>query len=390
MTTVSIPLSYNLRNLAVRKGTTIMTALGIALTVAVLLAVMALVEGLRASFVAGGHPLHLLVMRKGATSELTSILNPQAFQTIRSKPGIARTASGEPAASLELVTGINLENEESPGGMNVTLRGLSVTGFEMRGARIAEGRLFRPGQREVVVGKSIAAKYPRARMGQTLKFGRGDWLVVGIVDGGRAAVNSEVLGDLNQVAGDYNRSEAQSSVLLRATDEVSLRALENDLVNDARLTVIAQTERSYYEAQMVSAAPVQYLGTFIAAVLAIGSSFAAMNTMYAAIARRSAEIGTLRVLGFSRGSILLSFFLESVALSVTGGLLGCALVLPLNSFETGIGSMVTFSEMVFQFQVTPAIMGIGVAFAALMGAAGGFFPARLAAKKEILSALRGA
>ncbi|MBI4877769.1 MAG: ABC transporter permease [Acidobacteria bacterium] len=386
---MAIPIAYNLRNLAVRKTTTLMTALGVALTVAVLVGVLALVEGLRTSFVATGHPLNVLVMRKGSTAELTSNFNRTSYQDLRGISGIARNAAGEMMASLEMVTVILLDQEANSGTINVTLRGVTPAGLEMREVlRLAQGHMFRPGQREVVAGKSIAERYPEARLGRKLRFGRGEWEVVGVMDGGRSAYNSEIFADLNQVSSDYNRSEVLSSALVRATDEVARQALINRLEGDPRFNVMAQTERSYYEAQTSSALPIQILGYFIAVVMAIGSSFAAMNTMYAAVARRGAEIGTLRVLGFSRGGILLSFLLESLLLSALGGVLGCLLVWPLNNISTGIGSFVTFAEIVFNFNITPRIMGIGVGFALLMGALGGFFPARMAARKEILTALR--
>jgi len=175
---------------------------------------------------------------------------------------------------------------------------------------------------------------------------------------------------------------------LRATDVVAADALIKDLSSDQRLNVSALSEKEYYARQTISALPIQFLGIFVSVIMAVGSGFAAMNTMYAAVARRSQEIGTLRVLGFSRGSILLSFFLESVLLSALGGLIGCLLVLPLNGVTTGIGNFVTFSETSFNLRVTPLIMAYGVAFAMLLGAFGGLFPARMAAKKEILIALR--
>jgi putative ABC transport system permease protein len=386
---MAIPISYNIRNLAVRKTTTIMTALGIALTVAVLLAILALVEGLRTSLAATGNPLHVLVMRKGSTSELTSNFSRTAFQDLKFKPGIARSKSGEPLASLELVTVVMLESPDKPEGMNITLRGLLPVGFEMReNFRMVEGRMFETGKREVVAGKGVADRYPAARIGSKLRFGRGEWTVVGVFDAGRSASNSEIFADLNQVATDYRRTEVLSSALLRATDEVAVQALINDLQSDRRFNVLALSERAYYAQQTNSAAPIQAMGFFVAIIMAVGSSFAAMNTMYAAVSRRAAEIGTLRVLGFSKGGILLSFFLESVFLSLLGGLLGCLLVLPLNNIQTGIGSFVTFSELTFGFRVSPQIMASGVAFAVLMGAIGGLFPARMAANKEILTALR--
>jgi putative ABC transport system permease protein len=234
----------------------------------------------------------------------------------------------------------------------------------------------------------LERRYPLAKMGSKISFGRGEWEVVGIMDAGRSAANSEMFVDLNQIALDQNRAEALSSALLRATDEVAAQALINDLTNDRRLNVDAKTEKSYYESQTASGAPLQFLGTFVAVIMAIGSSFAAMNTMYAAVSRRSAEIGTLRVLGFSRFGILTSFFLESLLLSLIGGLIGCLLVLPLNNFSTGIGNFVTFSEITFEFRVTPVIMLIGIAFALVMGALGGLFPAASAARKQILAALR--
>lgn len=388
---MAIPVAYNLRNLIVRKTTTLMTALGIALTVAVLLAVLALVQGLRTSLESTGNPLNVLVLRKGANSELSSNFTRQMFQDIKFKTGIARDRSGEPMASLEMVTVINLESVDAPDGANVTLRGLTPEGIAMReNLKLVSGRWFETGKREVVVGKSIEKRFPSTRIGGRLRFGRGDWQVVGIMSAGKSASNSEIFADLNQVSADYQRTEVLSSALVRAIDPVAVKALINDLSNDRRLNVDAESEKQYYDAQTISAAPVQSIGIFVAVIMAIGSSFAAMNTMYAAVARRSPEIGTLRVLGFSRGSILFSFFLESVLLAGLGGLLGCLLVLPLNGLTTGIGNFVTFSEIDFDFHVTPQIMLSGVSFALLLGALGGLFPARMASRKEILIALREA
>ncbi|MGE0884584.1 MAG: ABC transporter permease [Blastocatellales bacterium] len=386
---MKIPISYNIRNLIRRRTTTIMTALGIALTVAVLLSVFALVEGLRTSLSATGHSLNILVTRKGATAELNSQMTQEQFQTIKVKQGIASLPNGEPMASLELVTVVILESPENPSGINISLRGLTTTGFAMREyVSIAEGRMFQPGRREVVVGKGLAKRYPKARIGSKLDFGRGEWDVVGVMDGGRSAANSEIFCDLAQLASDQNREAALSSTLIRATDRAAMQALMNNLTEDRRLNVDAVSERSYYEAQTSSAAPIQFLGIFVAIIMAVGSSFAAMNTMYAAVARRSSEIGTLRVLGFSKTGILISFMIESLLLSLLGGIIGCLLVLPLNNFTTGIGSFVTFSEFTFDFRITPTIMLTGIIFALVMGVLGGLFPAGSAARKEILTALR--
>src|SRR3954470_7209425 len=205
---MAIPLTYNIRNLTVRKTTTFMTALGVGLTVAVLLAVLALVSGLQTAFQSSGNPLQVLVMRKGSTAELNSNFSRAAYQDLKFKSGIARDKAGEPMASLEMVTVINLESVDSPSGMNVTLRGITPIGLEMRdGLKIDSGRWFQQGRREIVVGKSIEKRYPNARIGNKLKFGRGDWEVVGVMSAGDSAVNSEIFGDLNQVSSDYNRSE---------------------------------------------------------------------------------------------------------------------------------------------------------------------------------------
>ena len=291
-------------------------------------------------------------------------------------------------ASLEIVTVVNLASVDAPDGMNVTLRGLSPIGIEMRpGLKISAGRWFEQGKREVVVGKSIAQRYPGAALGKHLTFGRGDWEVVGIMDAGQGAQNSEIFGDLNQISSDLQRVEVLSSALVRATDAASAAALLNSINDDQRLNMNAVSEKEYYALQTQSAAPIEFLGVFVSVIMAVGSSFAAMNTMYAAVARRAREIGTLRVLGFSRGSILFSFLVESVLLAALGGLLGCLLVFPLNGVTTGIGSS-TFSELAFAFRVTPQIMLAGIVFATVLGAVGGLFPARMAARKEILVALR--
>ena len=386
---MAVPIAYNLRNLVVRKTTTLMTALGIALTVAVLLAILALVNGLHQAFASTGNPLQVLVFRKGSDSELTSGVDRLAYQDMKFKAGVARAANGDPMVSPELIVVINLPSVDNPDGSNVTVRGISPMGLQMRdGIKLATGRWFSSGRREVVVGKSIAARFPAASFGKKIAFGRGEWEVVGIMDAGKSAANSEIFADLNLAAADFGRTEGFSSILMRATDPVTVDALVNGLNNDQRLTVSARTEKDYYEAQTKSGLLIEFLGFFISVIMAVGSGFAATNTMYAAVARRSREIGTLRVLGFSRGSILLSFLGESLLLSLIGGLLGCLLVLPLNGITTGLTNFTTFSEVAFNFQISPLIMVTGVGFAMILGALGGFFPARNAANKEILTALR--
>lgn len=385
---MAIPISYNLRNLVVRKTTTLMTAAGIAMTVAILLAVMGLNIGLRATFAAEGDPLRLLVLRKGGTSELTSLFTPQQFQIVKSFPGIANDKNGQPLASIEVVTIITLPLKDNPDGINETVRGLSPQGLAMRHLSLLQGVWFRPGLRQVVVGKSIAKRFPSARVGQSLKFGRGYWTVVGVVDGGNSEMNSEILGDGNEIAADFNRSDTWSSALVQATDEITAAALQKSLEADRRLNVTVMTEKEYYAEQTISALPVSIMGAFVCIIMAVGSAFAAMNTMYAAVARRGKEIGTLRVLGFSKGSILVSFLLESVLLCVVGGLLACLIVLPLNGITTGIGNFITFSETSFNFRIGPAVMAVGIAFSAIIGAFGGLLPAFQAANKEILAALR--
>ena len=385
---MAIPLSYNLRNLVVRKTTTIMTATGIAMTVAVLLAVLGLVEGLQSAFRSTGDPSRVLVMRKGGNAELTSLLTQQQFQIIKIFPGIKSGADGQPLASLEVVTVINLPSTENPDGVNVTLRGLSQRGVTMREIDMASGRMFQSGEREVCVGKSAAKLFPNLRLGSKVKFGKGYWTVTGIMDGHGTATDSEIYGDGPSVAADFNRPDTYSSALLQATDEVTANALINSLLEDRRLNVTPMTEKEYYGNLMSSAAPVQFLGYFVCIVMAVGSCFAAMNTMYAAVARRSKEVGTLRILGFTRGSILLSFFLESVFLALIGGVIACIITLPLNNVTTALGNFLTFSETSFNFKIGPQTMLVGLVFSAILGALGGFLPARQAARKEILTALR--
>lgn len=386
---MKIPLAYNLRNLSVRKTTTLMTALGIGLTVAVLVAVLALVDGLRLALASSGDPQHVLVLRKGSDSELVSNFTRQMYMDVRSHPLIARGQNGEPRISLELVTVVLLARGEGSEEINVTLRGLTPVGIQMREeVKLLRGRWFEPGKREVVVGSAIARRFPGAEVGGTIHLGRADWTVTGVMEAGQGVANSEIFADLNLLAADNNRSEVLSSALVEAVNVASVPALIVSLNQDRRLNVEAQAEKDYYAAQSSSGAPVQYIGTMVAIIMAIGSSFAAMNTMYAAVARRGREIATLRVLGFPRASILTSFLVESVLLSVLGGLLGLLLAMPLNGVSTGIGNFVTFSEIAFRFHIGWKTAATGLGLAAAVGVLGGLLPAFAASRKEVLTALR--
>jgi ABC-type antimicrobial peptide transport system permease subunit len=329
-----------------------------------------------------------MVLRKGAESELTSLFTRTQYQDLKFKPGIAGGRDGQPLVSLEVITVVNLGNADVASA-NVTVRGLLPAGVEMRHVRMASGSWFKPGLRQVVVGKSVADGYSEARLGKKIHIGRSDWLIVGVFDAGRSAQDSEIWGDVNEMAADLSRPEILSSALIQASDAVAAQALVNDINGDRKLELHAESEKEYYDLQTQQAVPIEYTGIFVAIIMAVGSAFAAMNTMYAMVARRAREIGTLRVLGFSRFSILTSFFVEAVLLSALGGVLGCLLVMPLNGLTTAIGNS-NFAELAFDFRVTPRIMLIGIAFAVTLGSVGGVFPAFSAARKEILTALREA
>ena len=385
---MGVPITYNLRNLVERKATTLMTAVGIGLTVAVLVTAMALTAGLEKVFAGSGDPRQLIVLRKGVDAELSSSVSSESFQIIRRLPGIAIDAGGEPMVSPEALTVVNLPSVDSPEGMNVSVRGMLPIGLSMRSVGMKQGKKFEPGLRQIIVGESVARRYPDARIGKQVKFGRGLWEVVGVFQVGESASNSEIWVDLNQLRGDFEQQGGSSSLLVRAENESALAGLTKAIIDDQRLGSGVTGEKAYYASMTDAAKPLQNLGFAVAVIMAIGSAFAATNTMYAAVSRRGREIGTLRALGFGRWDILRSFMLESICLALIGGIFGVLIALPVNGFTTGVGSFVTFSEIAFKFHIGPMAIFLGLAFATLIGALGGFLPAWAASKKGIVEAMR--
>jgi putative ABC transport system permease protein len=386
---MAIPIKYNIRNMTLRKGLTIMTALGIALTVTTAVFIMALLAGLQKAFQSTGNPLNVLVLRKGSTSELTGPFPQEDFQTLKTLSGIAKDKNGEPLVSGEITVVIVLPRKDGSGEANVTVRGVMQDGLELRPTvKLADGRWFSPGQREVVVSNSIRKRFTHANVGDAVEFGKGSWKVVGVFDAGGMAYESEIWGDVNQMSSDFDRQGVYSSAYLRATDAVAADALKHRVSDDQRLKLDGMLEPEYYATQTKSGAVIKFIGWLVAAIMAIGSSFAAMNTMYAAVAYRSREIATLRVIGFSRPSILTSFVLEAVLLSLLGAIVGIVLMLPFNGMTTGTQNQVTFSEVVFGLQMTPGVVIAAIIFAVIMGLFGGIFPAWHASRREILAALR--
>lgn len=386
---MAIPISYNVRNLKLRKGLTIMTALGIALTVTTAVFLMALLAGLDKAFMTSGDTLNVLVMRKGSTAELSGGFDANLFPTLKTLPGIAKGAQGEPLASGEWVVVVVLPRKDGTGDVNVSVRGLMPAGLELRHkAKLVEGRWFTSGQREVVVGKSIHDRFSGANVDDTMDFAKGQWKVVGVFDSGGTAYDSEIWGDVNQIAVDFDRQGGYASAYLRATDPVAADALKHRVSDDQRLKLEGTLETEYYEKQTSSGGAIKFIGIVVAIIMAIGSSFAAMNTMYAAVAYRSREIATLRIIGFSRPSILTSFVIEALLLSLLGALVGIVLILPFNGMTTGIGNSLTFSETVFSLQLTWRVVIVAVLFALVMGLLGGFAPAWQAARQDILTSLR--
>jgi putative ABC transport system permease protein len=385
---MAIPLKYNLRNLFVRKTSTLFTAGSIALTVAVFLTMMALANGLTTAFTSTGNQRNLIVLRQNSDTETNSSVAPADFQKLKYMDGIARDGMGVPKASAETIILINLPRVDNPAGSNIMVRGLSEMGQLLRPqVQIKDGRWFRPGSREVVVSQSTSRRFMGTQIGERMRFGKGDWTVVGIFTAGGTTYDSEIWCDVNQLMNDYNRT-IYSSIIAEVRDVETLAKISERVKEDRNLRLDAMSETAYYAKQTSSALPVQILGTFIAMLMAVGAAFAAMNAMYTAVANRTREIGTLRVLGFSRFSIWLSFAIESVALSLIGGIIGCLVALPINGLTTGTTNFSTFSEIAFQFQVSRELIMTALVFSGLIGFFGGSLPALKAARENIVSALR--
>jgi putative ABC transport system permease protein len=384
-----VPIKYNFRNLRLRRSATILTALGIALTVATAIFIMALLAGLDLAFATSGEPENVLVMRKGSTSELAAGgVQRDAVQVFRNLAGVARNAKGEPLVSGEDVLVIVLPRKDGTGEVNVTVRFLTPVGLEMRPKiRLLEGRWFTPGQPEIVVSGSVHERFLDCEIGDPVLIGSRKWTIVGVFDAAGTAHDSELWADINQLSTEFDRN-VYSSVLVRTTDPVAADALRKRVSDDQRLKLNGMLEPDYYASQKSSGAAIQFVGMIVAVIMAVGSCFAAMNTMYAAVAYRSREIATLRIMGFSRPSILTSFVFESLLLSLLGALAGIILMLPFSGMATGTSNMVTFSEVVFKLRMTPRVILSATAFAIIMGLIGGLAPAWHAAKQNIVTSLR--
>jgi putative ABC transport system permease protein len=379
---------YNLRSMFVRKGTATMTALGIAMVVAVFVMTLALAQGFRATLIASGSPDNAIVLRKSATSESVSGFNRELLPIVQTLPQIARSGN-EPLVSPELVLAISLPRVTDGQDANVPVRGVGPHAFEIRDrVRFVEGRPFTRGLNEVNVGRLATGRFRGLGLGQPLKIGGRPWTIVGIFTADDASFESEIWGDVDLMAPAFQR-EGYQSITAKLANRDAFDAFQQAIDSDQRLRLSAQRENDYYAAQsQVMTTLIRVLGTFVTLILAIGAMFGAMNTMYAAVAYRIREIGTLRALGFSRGAILTAFIAESTALAVVGGIIGCLIALPLHGLSTGTTNMASFTEVAFKFRITPALLATGIAFAALMGALGGLLPAIRAARLPISQALR--
>ena len=386
---MAIPLRYSLRNLRARKLTTALTAGGMALVVFVFAAVLMLDAGLREALVATGQYDNIVATRRAAGTEIQSIVDREQAAIVMSQPEIAIGASGARVASREVVVLIALPQRVSGVPTNVGIRGLEPAGLALRPqVRMTAGRMFRAGAAEVVVGKSIAERFDDARMGGRLRFGGRTWVVVGVYNAGGSAFDSEIWADSDQLMQSFRRM-AYSSVVARLADPRTYETLKTRLEGDPRLTLDVKHERTFYEEQSQTLSNfIRYLGITLSVIFSVGAMVGAMITMYASVANRTAEIGTLRALGFRRRSILAAFLFEAVLIAFIGCVLGLALASAMQLVHVSTLNWDSFSEISFRFMLTPGIVLRTLAFAMAMGVIGGLLPALRAARLEIVDALR--
>jgi putative ABC transport system permease protein len=385
-----IPIKYNVRNLSVRWMTTVMTVIAIGLVVWATVLAFGLTDGLEHALRVSGDPNDVIVMRKGSASETSSNITDQAAREIATLPGIDQDEAGSPLCSSEFVTIVIKQRRNNGGTTNLIVRGVTPNASKLRpNFKIVEGRDFKVGVNEAITSRKMAERFETLGLGEDLEIGKTSFKIVGYFEAGGSATESEVWTDINDLTSAQKVQGAISICNLRASNRDARDKLIQTLQEEDRFEFKAISEPAFFEEQMSAATAIKVIGYIICAFLTFGAMFAAANTMYAAIASRSREIGTLRAIGFSRGSILISLVVESVTLCLLGGILGCLATVPLNGISTGT-SMATFAETVFEFQFGPWLMARGITMAGVMGLLGGLFPAIRAIRMPIVDALRKA
>jgi putative ABC transport system permease protein len=386
---MALPISYNIRNVRQRWQVTLLAIFGIALVVTVFVFLTAMSSGFRIALRATGRPDNAIIVQRGSNSELTSGISRANASVFMVDSRVARGADGQPLASPEILIVANLKRKADGADVNVSVRGVTKA-MEVRGGiKVVQGKPFTPGLDEVMVGERAADRFG-LQIGSSVKIQKRDWKIVGIFTSEGSGFESEIWGDLNVMAGPMRREGGYQVVVVRLADPNALDAFKKTLEDDPQLQVSVTQERAYYEAQAGNvAAALMGLAVFVSVVMGTGAVFGAMNTMYAIVAARTREIGTLRALGFSRRSVLFSFVTESLFLAFIGGVLGCILALPANGVTSATNGA-NFSELAFAFRITPFALGVGIVFALVMGLLGGLLPAFRAARMPITSALREA
>jgi ABC-type antimicrobial peptide transport system permease subunit len=388
---MKIPFTYVLRNLWTRKLTTILTAGGMALVVFVFAAVLMLDAGLRKTLVSTGTYENAILLRQSAQTEIQSVVSRDQASLIETLPEVARGTDGAPFISKETIVLIAIAKRGGDKPANVVVRGMPQVGLAIRPqVRIVDGRMFRAGSSEVVVGSSISATFDGVGLGEKLRFAGREWSVVGTFDGGKSGFDSEIWGDVEQMIQAFRRSN-YSSVIVRLQSTGAFDAFKSRTDADQRLALDVKQEPLFYEEQSKSLSDfISYLGVTLSVIFSIGAMIGAMITMYASVANRTAEIGTLRAIGFRRSSILAAFLVESLLLAIAGGIAGLAAASFLQAFTITTLNFQSFSQLAFGFYLTPGIVAMTLVFSLAMGLVGGFLPSVRAARLEIVDSLRAA
>jgi putative ABC transport system permease protein len=382
-------LSYSAKNSFARKLTSTLTVLGVALVVFVFCAVLMLSNGLKSTLVATGSDDNAIVIRRSAQTEIVSIVNRNMADIVKTDPGIAHLSDGKPLFTAEILVLINQNKRSNNEPSNVPVRGVSDMSLAIRpNVKIVQGRMWHPGTSEIIAGNKVAETFQGCGLGETVRFSQRDWTIVGIFESGNNGFESELWGDVDQLMAAFERP-VFSSLTFKVDPSSDMNAIEERLKNDPRLTIDVMPEKEYYRLQSQTFSSfVTILGMFISILFSAGAVVGAMITMYAAVANRTIEIGTLRALGFSRGHVLSAFLLEALIISIVGGLIGVGLAALLQLVEVSTTNWDTFAEIAFSFKMSPLIAGIALAFSVFMGIIGGFLPAVRASRLTIISALR--